>query len=128
VIHLRALVRPDGTAVRVEPAEPGDLAAFVLEAARPCALRERYISGRDSLGATCGALDRTVCDDRPRGAMKRTSTDVHLAEADRPSTVRPMYRPYKSHEPAWRSAIRRAFEDGVAGKSSSPSRSSSLCS
>ena len=50
VVRLRALVRADGTAVRVEPLEPGAVSDVVLRGAMPCAMREHYIAGRDRSG------------------------------------------------------------------------------
>jgi len=48
-VHFRALVRADGTAERVEVVD-GDVEGSVLRGALPCALRERYIAGRDRSG------------------------------------------------------------------------------
>ncbi len=50
VVRLRALVRADGTAVRVEPLDRDAVSAAVLRGAMPCALRERYLAGRDRQG------------------------------------------------------------------------------
>jgi hypothetical protein len=50
-VRVRALVRPNGTAVRVELLDQGgELPERVLEGARPCALRERYVPGLDHEG------------------------------------------------------------------------------
>lgn len=51
MVRVRALVRPDGSAVRAELLdEGGALPELVLRAAMPCALRERYVPGRDREG------------------------------------------------------------------------------
>ena len=50
-VRLRALVRADGTAVRLESAEPPGLVSnTVLSGAMPCAMREHYVPGRDREG------------------------------------------------------------------------------
>ena len=48
-VHVRALVRADGTAERVDAVD-GDLDGAVLRGATPCAMREHYIAGRDRSG------------------------------------------------------------------------------
>jgi hypothetical protein len=51
VVRVRALVRADGTAVRVELADPpGFVPDAVFHGATPCAMREHYIHGRDRQG------------------------------------------------------------------------------
>lgn len=49
-VHCRALVRPDGSAVRVEVLDRGELPDRVLAGAEPCAMAERYVPGRDREG------------------------------------------------------------------------------
>jgi hypothetical protein len=48
IARVRALVRPDGTAVRVEPCDGP--ATKLLQAAEPCALKEQYVAGLDKSG------------------------------------------------------------------------------
>jgi hypothetical protein len=50
-VRVRVLVRPDGTALRVESVDPpGFVSDTVLRGAMPCAMREHYIHGRDRAG------------------------------------------------------------------------------
>lgn len=49
-VRVRALVRSDGTAVRVEPYASQQTSSRILQAAEPCALREHYVAGRDKNG------------------------------------------------------------------------------
>jgi hypothetical protein len=49
-VHVRVLVAPDGTAERVEPFDRSEASQTIMEAALPCALRQRYVSGTDSQG------------------------------------------------------------------------------
>jgi hypothetical protein len=50
-VRMRALVRPDGTALRVESVDPpGFVSDTVVRGAMPCAMREHYIHGRDRAG------------------------------------------------------------------------------
>lgn len=50
MVRVQALVRPDGSAVRVELLDQGDVPELVLSSAAPCALAERYVPGRDRDG------------------------------------------------------------------------------
>jgi hypothetical protein len=51
IVRVRALVRPDGSAVRAELVDDdGQAAEAVLRGAMPCAMREQYIPGRDRDG------------------------------------------------------------------------------
>jgi hypothetical protein len=50
MVRARALVRPDGSAMRVEVLDRGELPEVVLNSAAPCAMAERYIAGRDHDG------------------------------------------------------------------------------
>jgi hypothetical protein len=49
-VHVRVLVGADGTAERVEPFDRGEASEAILEAALPCALKQRYVSGTDGHG------------------------------------------------------------------------------
>lgn len=50
-VNFRALVRADGSPVRLEPIDgPGQVPDAVLAGALPCAMREHFIAGRDRLG------------------------------------------------------------------------------
>jgi hypothetical protein len=49
-VHVRVLVNVDGSAERVEPYDVTESSREVVEAALPCALRQRYIAGTDSRG------------------------------------------------------------------------------
>jgi hypothetical protein len=49
-VHVRVLVGADGTAERVEAFDRGEAREAILEAALPCALRQRYVSGTDGTG------------------------------------------------------------------------------
>ncbi len=49
-VHVRVLVGADGTAERVVPFDRGEASDAIMDAALPCALRQRYVAGTDSQG------------------------------------------------------------------------------
>jgi len=50
-VRVRALVRPDATAERVEVLDGGQVQGEIEAAAEPCVLRGRFVPGRDRAGA-----------------------------------------------------------------------------